>query len=97
MRADGAAQLADATRSERLRETLFRAAEFVVHQRQLQPESDRLRVNAMAAADHRRHFVTPRLSATTRRSSRMSSSRILPAASSCTARVVSRISDDVRP
>ena len=44
-----------------LREPFFGAAEFVEHQRELQPESDRLRVNAVAPADHRRHFETPRL------------------------------------
>ena len=32
------------------------APEFVVHQRQLQPERDRLGVHAVTAADHRRHF-----------------------------------------
>ena len=49
------------TRSECLREPFFGAAEFVEHERELQPESDRLGVDAVAPANHRRHFVTPRL------------------------------------
>jgi hypothetical protein len=61
MGADGAAQFADSDTPECLREALFGPAEFVEHKRELQPESDRLGVNAMAPANHRRHFVTPGL------------------------------------
>jgi hypothetical protein len=56
VRADGAGKLAHAIRSLRFFEPLLGAAKFVVHQRELQAESDRLRVNAVAAADHRRVF-----------------------------------------
>ena len=61
MRANGPAQFANADTSECLQETFFGSGEFVEHERELQSESDRLGVNAMAPADHRRHFVTPRL------------------------------------
>ena len=61
VRADRAAEFADADPLARLREPFFRAAEFVEHQRELQTEGDRLGVNAVAAADHRRHFEPPRL------------------------------------
>src|SRR5256886_13301648 len=61
VRADGAAYFADTNPLARLRETLFRAAEFVVHQRKLQAERDWLGMHAVAAPDHRGHFVPPRL------------------------------------
>ena len=96
--ADGAAQFPDADPLGGLREPLGGAAEFVVHQRELQPERDRLRVNAVAAADHRRHFVTPRLRrdhlAQAERCRRREFSR---ASVNCTARVVSSRSEEVSP
>src|SRR6476620_1228072 len=61
MRADGAAQFSDADTSKRLSEAFLGATKFIEHEGELQPESDWLGVNAMAPADHRRHFVTPRL------------------------------------
>ena len=59
--ADGAAQFADADALQCLRQPFLGPAEFVEHERELQPESDRLRVNAVAPANHRRHLVTPGL------------------------------------
>ena len=58
MGADCAAELSDSNTFQHLRESLFRPAEFIEHERELQPEGDRLGVNAVAPADHRRHFVT---------------------------------------
>ncbi len=61
MRADRAAQLADGNPLQRLGEALLGAAKFIEHERELETERDRLRVNAVAAPDHRRHFVAPGL------------------------------------
>src|SRR5205814_3711458 len=47
-----AAEFPDANTLTPLRETLFRTTKFIEHQRQLQPDGDRLRVNAVAAPDH---------------------------------------------
>ena len=58
--ADRAAELADRDALAGLAQTFLRAAEFVVHQRQFQPEGDRLRVDAVAAPDHRRVLEGPR-------------------------------------
>src|SRR5450432_757126 len=58
---DGAAQFPDAHALPCLHQPLFGAAEFVEHEGELQPEGDRLGVNAVAAPNHRRHLVTPRL------------------------------------
>ena len=66
VRADRAADLSHANALPRLREAFLSAAKFIEHQRQLQSKRDRLRMNAVAAPDHRRHFESPRL---TRRSS----------------------------
>ena len=55
--ADGAADFADADTLAHFAEALERAGEFVIHQRHLQAETDRLRVDAVAAADHRGEFV----------------------------------------
>ncbi len=60
MGADGAAELADADALAGLSQPLVRAAEFVVHQREFQPESHRLGVDAVAAADHGRVLEGPR-------------------------------------
>jgi hypothetical protein len=59
VRADGAAYFADTNPLARLCETFFRAAEFVIHQRELQAERDWLGVHAVAAPDHRDHFEPP--------------------------------------
>ena len=56
MRADCAADFPHADARLHLLQALERAAKFVIHQRELQPERDRLRVDAVAAADHRRHL-----------------------------------------
>ena len=61
MGAHRAAQLADSHPFQRLRESLFRPAEFIEHERELQPEGDRLGVNAVTPPNHRRHLVTARL------------------------------------
>src|SRR5206468_13118377 len=61
VRPDGPAHFADANSLARLCETLFRAAEFVIHQRKLQAERDWLGMHAVAAPDHRGHFEPPRL------------------------------------
>ena len=53
MGADGAGELADPDALAHLEEPLDGAAEFVIHQGQLQAEGDRLRMDAVAAADHR--------------------------------------------
>ena len=53
MRANGSANLANAHAFAHLGETLGRPRKLIEHQRQLQSESDRLSVNAVAAADHR--------------------------------------------
>ena len=75
--ADRAAEFADAHAFQRLREPLLGPAEFVVHERELQSERDRLGVDAVAAADHRRRFEIGAPGRRSRaRSSRMSSSRI---------------------
>ena len=98
MRADRAAQFANANPLRGLRETFFRPAEFVEHQRELQPERDRLRVNAMAPADHRRHLESPRLVGDDAHAVRQIFQRgSCDASVSCTASVVSRTSDDVSP
>src|SRR5256714_15532848 len=60
MRADGSAQFTHSNSPFRLPEPLFSPAEFVIHQRQLEPEWDRLRVNALAPADDRRHLAASR-------------------------------------
>ena len=98
VRPDGAAQFADANALQRLHQPLFGAAEFVEHEREFQPEGDRLGVNAVAAPDHRRHLVTPRLVADhAPQFADVLRARIRHAPVNCTASVVSRISEDVRP
>ena len=98
VRADRAAQLADAHARRRLLEPFQGAAEFVIHQRQLQSEGDRLGMDAVAAADHRRHLELPR---PVRDGARASPSNHRPecraASVICTASVVSSTSDDVMP
>ncbi len=56
-----ATQLANRHLFARGLQPLFGPAEFVVHQRHLQPEGNRLRMNAMAAANHRRFLILARL------------------------------------
>ncbi len=58
VRAHGSAQFSHPNARLHLLESFQRPAKFVVHQRQLQPEGDRLRMDAVAAPDHRR--VEPR-------------------------------------
>src|SRR4030095_3353971 len=60
--ADCAAQVPDANAFPPLCGPFFSAPEPVVHHRHLQAEGDRLRVNAVTASDHRRLFVSARLS-----------------------------------
>src|SRR5207249_5920533 len=48
-----AAKFSETNTLTRLRETLFRPAKLIEHQRQLQSEGDRLGVNAVTASDHR--------------------------------------------
>ena len=59
---DGAAQLAHRHARAHLHQAFAQAAEFVIHESHLEPERDGLRVDAMAASHHRRHFVRPGLS-----------------------------------
>ncbi len=95
---DRSAQLPDADAFLRLRQSFLRPPEFVEHQRQLQSERDRLGVNAVAAPNHRRHFESARLRGDRRPQSRPNLSPEFQHASvSWTARVVSRISDEVSP
>ena len=61
MRADRPAQFPDANPLPGLRQSLLRPSKLVEHQRELEPERDRLRMNAVAAADHRRHLESTRL------------------------------------
>src|SRR5438067_8702507 len=61
MRAHRSAYFADADALARLCQAFFRPAEFIIHQRELQPECNRLRVHAVTAANHRRHFEPARL------------------------------------
>ena len=61
MRADRAAEFSDADPFLGLRQSFLRPPEFVEHQGELEPEGDRLRMNAVAAADHRRHLESARL------------------------------------
>ena len=61
MSTDRAAYLPDANTFAGLRETLFRAPEFVEHQRELQTERDWFRMHAMAPPNHRSHFEPPSL------------------------------------
>ena len=61
MGADRAANFADADPFARLAKPFFGAPELVEHERELEAEGDRLGVNAVAATDHRRHFVFSRL------------------------------------
>ena len=61
MGADRAAEFAHANPFPGLRQSLLGPTKFVEHQGQLQPERDRLRVNAVAAANHRRHLESARL------------------------------------
>src|SRR5215469_9960021 len=61
VRAHCATDLADANALSGLRQPFYSTTEFVIHERQLQAERDRLSVHAVTAADHRRHFVAPRL------------------------------------
>ena len=56
VRADRAAEFADAHALTSLREPFLGAAELVVHQRQFQPERQRFRVDTVATPDHRRIF-----------------------------------------
>ena len=60
VRAHCAAQFPDADARLHLLEALQRAGELIIHERELEPESDGLRVDAVAAANHRRHGVFPR-------------------------------------
>ena len=61
MGSDRAAQFSNANALTRLRESLFRAAEFIEHQRQLYSKGDRLGVNPVTAPDHWSFFVAARL------------------------------------
>ena len=74
MCADRAADLAHANALSRLDESLFSAAEFIEHQRQFEAKRDWFGVDAVAATDHRRHFVSPRLLRDRRRVVRFESS-----------------------
>src|SRR6266446_1883351 len=56
-RADGAGQFADRYGLASDLKAFERAAKFVIHQRQLQAESGRLGMNAMAAANHGRELI----------------------------------------
>src|ERR1041385_5688270 len=58
MSSDSPAEFTDPNALSCLREPFFRPPKFIEHQRQLQPERDRLRVNSMTPTDHRRYFVT---------------------------------------
>src|SRR5207248_10520667 len=53
-----AAKFSETNTLTRLRETLFRPAKLIEHQRQLQSEGDRLGVNAVTASDHRSFLVS---------------------------------------
>src|SRR5437867_11873726 len=55
--ADCAADFADANPLAGLAEAFLGAPELVEHEREFQAKCDRLSVDAVAAADHRRHFV----------------------------------------
>ena len=61
VRADRSAQFPDANSFRCLRQSFLRPPEFVEHERKLKPESDRLGVNAVAPANHWRHFESARL------------------------------------
>ena len=56
MRTNRAAYFADANALARLSKALFRASEFVEHQRKFQSKRDRFRVHAVTSPDHRSHF-----------------------------------------
>src|SRR3954468_24960061 len=53
-----AAQFADPDPFPGLGEPFLSPAEFVEHQREFEAKGDRLRVDAVAAPNHRRRFVT---------------------------------------
>ncbi len=55
--ADGAGEFADGDLFARFDQPLFGAAEFVVHERELEAVGDRLGVDAVRAAHHGREFV----------------------------------------
>jgi len=57
MRANGAADLADADALAGLLEPFERARELVIHEREFEAECDRLGMDPMAAADHRGELV----------------------------------------
>ena len=94
--ADRAGELADTIRS-RAGSRRFRAAKFVVHQRHFQAERGRLGMDAVAATDHRRHFESPRLLCDHCAQTLQIGRRMSADSFNCTARVVSKISDDVSP
>src|ERR1041384_5551086 len=58
VRADRAAQFPDAHALQSLLQALLGPTEFIEHQSELEAKGDRLRVNAVAASDHRRHLIT---------------------------------------
>ena len=60
VRADGPAQFAHADARLHFLEARQGATEFVIHERQLEPECHRLCVDAVTAADHRRRLEFPR-------------------------------------
>src|SRR6266542_268202 len=61
MRADRAAYFADTNPFASLRETFFRATEFVIHQCKFEAERDWLGMHTVAASNHRGHFEPSRL------------------------------------
>ena len=66
MRANRAAYFTNPNTFARFREPLLRTTKFVIHERELQTECDRLRVHAVAPPDHRGHFEPARLIANRR-------------------------------
>ena len=97
VRADRAGNLADRHRVAGAFQPGQRPGKFVVHQRHLQPERDRLGVDAVRAPDHRREFVFLAFFATTARNFFTSSIRMSADCIICTANAVSTTSDDVSP
>ena len=97
VRADGAGELAHRDLLARLDQSLFGPAKFVVHQRKLEAVGDRLGVDAVRAAHHRREFVLPGARGDGGAELPKSASNKCALATSCSASVVSSRSDEVSP
>ena len=94
---DGSAQFSNADARLNAIQPFNRTSEFIEHQRQLQTEGHRFRVDAVAAPDHRSELELLARCAITSRNSRKSRSKRSEACAIWTASVVSRTSDEVMP